>query len=93
MWLGETDDLDPEKITRVVLCSGKVYYDLRERRRDREMSHVAIIRLEQLYPFPETELQEALAAYNGIAEVVWCQEEPMNQGAWYAMSASHATGN
>ncbi len=82
--LGETDDLDPEKITRVVLCSGKVYYDLRERRRDREMSHVAIIRLEQLYPFPETELQEALAAYNGIAEVVWCQEEPMNQGAWYA---------
>ncbi|WP_101760611.1 2-oxoglutarate dehydrogenase E1 component [Oceanicoccus sp. KOV_DT_Chl] len=82
--LPESDELPAEQITRVVMCSGKVYYDLREVRREREMNHVAIIRLEQLYPFPEQELQAVLAPYANLTEIVWCQEEPMNQGAWYS---------
>lgn len=80
----ETDELEAKKVNRAVLCSGKVYYDLRAERRNREMDNVAIIRLEQLYPFPEVELQAALAPYTELTDVVWCQEEPMNQGAWYA---------
>jgi 2-oxoglutarate dehydrogenase E1 component len=82
--IGETDEHDPLKVSRVVMCSGKVYYDLKETRRDKEMDHIAIIRLEQLYPFPELELEQAIAAYTNVKEVVWCQEEPMNQGAWYS---------
>ncbi len=82
--LGETDQLDPKKVTRAVLCSGKVYYDLRETRREKDMDNVVIIRLEQLYPFPEEELEEALAPFTELKEIVWCQEEPMNQGAWYS---------
>ena len=82
--LAETDPLEVEKVTRIVLCSGKVYYDLREIRREKAMNHVAIIRLEQLYPFPEQELEDALAPYTNLKEIIWCQDEPMNQGAWYA---------
>lgn len=82
--IAETDELEAKKVDRAVLCSGKVYYDLHAERRSREMYNVAIIRLEQLYPFPEQELQAALAPYTNLTDVVWCQEEPMNQGAWYA---------
>ncbi|NIP14379.1 MAG: 2-oxoglutarate dehydrogenase E1 component [Pseudomonadales bacterium] len=82
--LGEVDEIDPEGVERVVLCSGKVYYDLLEARREADAGHVAIIRLEQLYPFPEAELERIMAPYGSAREVVWCQEEPMNQGAWYA---------
>lgn len=82
--ISETDDIAAEKVRRVVLCSGKVYYDLRERRRAENIEDIAIVRLEQLYPFPESELEEALRPYVNLAEVVWCQEEPMNQGAWYS---------
>ena len=82
--LGETDQLETEKVTRLVLCSGKVYYDLRDTRREKAINHVAIIRLEQLYPFPEQELEQALAPYTHLKEIIWCQDEPMNQGAWYA---------
>jgi 2-oxoglutarate dehydrogenase E1 component len=82
--IGETENLNTEVVSRVVLCSGKVYYDLLQARRDKDMEHVAIIRLEQLYPFPEQELEAALAPYTDLKEIVWCQEEPMNQGAWYA---------
>lgn len=82
--LPETDDLKANDVTRVVLCSGKVYYDLREARREQGLNHVVILRLEQLYPFPERELAEILADYSNLKEVVWCQEEPMNQGAWYS---------
>ena len=82
--ISEVDELDPEAVERVVLCSGKVYYDLLAERREREQTNVAIIRLEQLYPFPEEQLLEALAPYANIKDMVWCQEEPMNMGAWYS---------
>jgi 2-oxoglutarate dehydrogenase E1 component len=83
--ISETDrKIDPKKVTRAVLCSGKVYYDLTEKRAKESASNVAIIRIEQLYPFPEDRLYEALLAYPKLKDVVWCQEEPMNQGAWYS---------
>ena len=82
--LDETDDLDKSAVTRVVLCSGKVFYDLRETRRERGIESIAILRLEQLYPFPEEELLEVLGGYPNLDDAIWCQEEPMNQGAWYS---------
>jgi 2-oxoglutarate dehydrogenase E1 component len=82
--LDETDDLDRSKVHRLILCSGKVYYDLRAARREREIENIAILRMEQLYPFPESELVDILAQYPNLSDTVWCQEEPMNQGAWYA---------
>jgi 2-oxoglutarate dehydrogenase E1 component len=82
--MDETDELDKSAVQRVILCSGKVYYDLRAARRERGIENVAIFRLEQLYPFPEAELLEVLGGYPNIVESVWCQEEPQNQGAWYS---------
>jgi 2-oxoglutarate dehydrogenase E1 component len=70
-------------VRRVVLCSGKVYYDLVEDAAKRKIDDVAIVRVEQLYPFPRKEVAAELERYPGAKEVVWCQEEPMNQGAWY----------
>jgi len=72
-----------KKVKRAVLCSGKVYYDLVEEAAKREIADVAIVRVEQLYPFPRPEVSAELARFPGLKEVVWCQEEPMNQGAWY----------
>jgi 2-oxoglutarate dehydrogenase E1 component len=82
--IGETDALDAAKVRRIILCSGKVYYDLRQERRARGIDNIAIIRLEQLYPFPSDDLRDAMAIYPNFEEVMWCQEEPMNQGAWYS---------
>lgn len=79
----EIDALDPKKVERLILCSGKVYYDLLEKRRNEGREDIAIVRIEQLYPFPEDDLAEALAPYKNLKHIVWCQEEPMNQGAWY----------
>ena len=80
--LPEVDPIDaPEAVQRVVICSGKVYYDLLAERRDKKLTHVAIIRMEQLYPFPAISLPRILAPYKN-AEIVWCQEEPANNGAW-----------
>ncbi|GLR69550.1 2-oxoglutarate dehydrogenase E1 component [Agaribacter marinus] len=79
----EVDDLDASKVKRVVMCSGKVYYDLLEERRKNEQTDVAIIRIEQLYPFPQKEINEIFAPYSHVTDWVWCQEEPQNQGAWY----------
>ncbi|MDN5782723.1 MAG: 2-oxoglutarate dehydrogenase E1 component, partial [Luteimonas sp.] len=73
----------PKKATRVVLCSGKVYYDLLEDMHKRGADDVALIRVEQLYPFPRELLAAELKRYNKATDVVWCQEEPHNQGAWY----------
>lgn len=81
--IGEIDDIDPYHVTRLVLCSGKVYYDLLEARREDKLSHVAIIRIEQLYPFPNAYFQNEIDKYPNIELAVWCQEEPKNQGAWY----------
>ncbi len=81
--LPEVDALDPKKVKRLVMCSGKVYYDLYNRRAELEKDDVAIIRVEQLYPFPEKAMKNAIAEYTNLESVVWCQEEPMNQGAWY----------
>jgi len=81
--LNEIDDLAPADVTRVVFCSGKVYFDLLEARRADEARNVAIVRIEQLYPFPAEDYAAALAHYPNVREVVWCQEEPQNQGAWY----------
>ncbi|MGA0806941.1 MAG: 2-oxoglutarate dehydrogenase E1 component, partial [Pseudohongiellaceae bacterium] len=80
----ETDKLKPKDVKRLVLCSGKVYYELRAKRRELDNKDTAILRLEQLYPFPEEMLQELIAPYTNLEVVVWCQEEPQNMGAWYS---------
>jgi 2-oxoglutarate dehydrogenase E1 component len=81
--LPEIDPLDPVQVQRVVLCSGRVYYDLLEQRRKDQRQDVAILRMEQLYPFPKDLLKEELQRYPNVQKYVWCQEEPKNQGAWY----------
>lgn len=82
--IGEIDDLKAKKVKRVVMCAGKVYYDLLQERRKREQEDVAIIRIEQLYPFPAEEVAEIMNDYQHVKDFVWCQEEPQNQGAWYS---------
>jgi 2-oxoglutarate dehydrogenase E1 component len=81
--ISEHRALPAKKVKRVVLCSGKVYYDLLESAEKRGLQDVAIVRVEQLYPFPRTEVTAELAKYAAAREVIWCQEEPMNQGAWF----------
>ena len=81
--IGEIDKINPKKVKRVVFCSGKVYFDLLAARREAEKEDVAIIRIEQLYPFPHDEMAEILKDYQHVKDFVWCQEEPQNQGAWY----------
>ncbi len=77
----ETADLEPKKIKRVIVCSGKVYFELRTARGDRE--DTVILRLEQLYPFPHKAFANELKKYPHATEIVWCQDEPQNQGAWF----------
>ena len=89
--IDETDALDPAAIKRVVFCSGKVFYDLRAARREREIIDTAIIRIEQMYPFPRLDLLDVLARYQNLEDAVWLQEEPKNQGAWYAMQSRMAS--
>jgi 2-oxoglutarate dehydrogenase E1 component len=79
----EIDPIKPADVTHIILCGGKVYYDLLEKRRELKRNDVAIIRIEQLYPFPQKKLGDVLAQYKKVTSIVWCQEEPMNQGAWY----------
>jgi len=71
-----------EKVSRIVICSGKVYFDLLDARREREIENVALLRVEQIYPFPRNQLQSQLNQYPHAKQVLWCQEEPRNQGAW-----------
>jgi 2-oxoglutarate dehydrogenase E1 component len=80
--IAESDSLHPSEVERVVICSGKVFYDLLEARRARGLTNVAILRLEQLYPFPKQQFGEALAPFVAAEQIIWCQEEPQNQGAW-----------
>ncbi|MGH7386532.1 MAG: thiamine pyrophosphate-dependent enzyme, partial [Candidatus Rokuibacteriota bacterium] len=80
--LGDPRQIEPETVQRVLLCSGKIFYNLDQGREERDWGGIAIIRIEQLYPFPAAELAEALARYPRAADVCWVQEEPANQGAW-----------
>lgn len=72
-----------DKVKRVICCSGKVYYDLIAQREANKQTDIAIIRVEQLYPFPYDDLEPLIAQYNNAETVCWVQEEPKNQGAWY----------
>ena len=81
--IDEVDDISASGVKRVVMCSGKVYYDLLEQRRKNKQSDVAIIRVEQLYPFPQVEFGQIMSKFKHVKDWVWCQEEPQNQGAWY----------
>ena len=83
--IDEVDSIDPGQVTRLVLCSGKVYYNILERRREAGLRHVAIVRVEQLYPFPEEEIRAILKEYPKATEICWAQEEPRNQGSWFFM--------
>jgi 2-oxoglutarate dehydrogenase E1 component len=81
--IGEVDDkIDPKKVKRIVACSGKVYYDLVNARKERAQTDTAIIRLEQLYPFPHKAFAAVLKQFPNFNELVWTQDEPQNQGAW-----------
>ncbi|MDO5091057.1 MAG: 2-oxoglutarate dehydrogenase E1 component [Cardiobacteriaceae bacterium] len=86
--IGEIDALDNNKVKRVILCAGKVYYDLLQKRRDEGKNDVAIIRVEQLYPFPVDALRAEIEKYPADAQIFWCQEEPRNQGAWHQIYES-----
>lgn len=81
--IGETEALNAANIRRVIVCSGKIYYELIAYRREHEITDIAIIRLEQLYPFPHEEFQAQMNHYAHTSEILWCQEEPGNQGAWH----------
>ena len=79
------DNLKNKKnVKRLIMCSGKVFYDLVKKRNDKKIKDTAIIRIEQLYPFPYDDLEEILTKYENVKEYIWCQEEPLNQGAWFS---------
>jgi 2-oxoglutarate dehydrogenase E1 component len=80
--LGDVSENPPDRVTRVLLCSGKIYYELLAAREAKDASNVAILRLEQMYPWPEDELEAMLWRYPSTAEVIWVQEEPRNMGPW-----------
>ncbi|MBS0321082.1 MAG: 2-oxoglutarate dehydrogenase E1 component [Proteobacteria bacterium] len=85
--IGEVDKLEAKKVRRVLLCSGKIYYELLAWRREQKIDDIAILRIEQQYPFPHEEYKAAVARFGAATEVVWVQEEPQNQGAWYRLRA------
>ena len=84
--IGEIDPIDPKEVKRIVICSGKVYFDLLEERRLQDIKDVAILRLEQLHPFPADYLKAEVDKFPKATQIVWCQEEPKNQGSWYQIS-------
>ncbi|MEN9770201.1 MAG: hypothetical protein RLZZ180_1831 [Pseudomonadota bacterium] len=81
--IGETREIKAEKVKRVIVCSGKVYFDLIKKREDKGADDVAIVRIEQLYPFPHKAFGAELKKYPNATDIVWCQDEPQNQGAWF----------
>jgi 2-oxoglutarate dehydrogenase E1 component len=80
--IGEQGEVAPDKVKRLIACSGKVYYDL-VKAREKKRNDVAILRIEQLYPFPHKAFSAELRKYPNLTEIVWCQDEPQNQGAWF----------
>ena len=85
--IGEVEKVAAKDVRRIIVCSGKVYYELAAHRRDHKRNDVAIIRLEQQYPFPHADFRAELDKFPQTTEIVWCQEEPQNQGAWYRLRA------
>ena len=85
--IDEIDEVNRTEVTRLLVCSGKVYYDLLESRRKNKLANIAIIRLEQLFPFPMARMKEVIEGYPNAREVIWVQEEPKNQGSWYYMQS------
>jgi 2-oxoglutarate dehydrogenase E1 component len=83
--IGEIDELDNKQVKRVVMCSGKVYYDLLAARHAKNIKNIALVRIEQLYPFPHQQLTAELERYPNAKELVWAQEETKNHGAWYPL--------
>tara|TARA_R110002096_G_scaffold417952_2_gene621775 strand:- start:372 stop:2411 length:2040 start_codon:yes stop_codon:yes gene_type:complete len=81
------DEKNIPKVTKLLLCSGKVYYDLMEKKKKHDLNHIEIIRIEQLYPFPGDEIKIELAKFRHVTDIVWVQEEPRNQGAWFYMQS------
>jgi 2-oxoglutarate dehydrogenase E1 component len=81
--IGEIDDMKAAQVERVIFCSGKVYYDLLEKRRASKIDNIAVVRIEQLYPYPEVDVTKILKTYAAAQEFIWCQEEPQNQGSWF----------
>jgi len=77
------DNVDPQRVKRVIFCSGKVFYDLRAGRRERGITDIPLIRIAQHYPFAHDEFRAQIEKYKDATEVVWVQEEPRNQGAWH----------
>jgi 2-oxoglutarate dehydrogenase E1 component len=96
--IGESEEIDAARVRRLVFCAGKVYYDLLEGRRKHGIDDVVIARIEQFYPFPIDEYAALIGEYSGASDIIWCQEEPQNQGAWYqirhrlqeALTGAHA---
>ncbi|MDO5651883.1 MAG: 2-oxoglutarate dehydrogenase E1 component [Moraxella sp.] len=84
--ISEVDTQDANAVTRLVLCGGKVYYDLLDQRRKLGLNNVAIVRIEELYPLPEVRILEEVAKYANLETIIWAQEEPINQGAWYYLA-------
>jgi 2-oxoglutarate dehydrogenase E1 component len=83
--IGEIDPIKQQDVRRVVICTGKVYYDILEARREKGIQNVAVLRLEQLYPFPHQMLTQELSRFPKAGDIIWAQEEPQNQGAWYCL--------
>ena len=81
--IADRADLKADKVKRVIACSGKVYYDLAKKREEKGVDDVAILRVEQLYPFPHKAFAAEIKKYPNATEIVWCQDEPQNQGAWF----------
>jgi 2-oxoglutarate dehydrogenase E1 component len=79
----EIDHIKPSDTKRLILCSGKIYYELLEKRCEKNITNICLVRIEQLYPLPDEELQKLFASYKKTTDIIWCQEEPRNQGAWY----------
>ena len=91
--LDETEKISKSKVKKIILCSGKIYFDLYEAREKNNIKDCAIIRLEQFHPFPREQMQNTLSQYKNAAELIWVQEEPRNQGAWsYLLSRRHLGG-
>ena len=91
--IDDPDAPPPDRVTRLVLCAGKLWYDLADKRREHGLDHVALVRVEQIYPYPREEIQAILDRYAKARDVIWAQEEPRNQGTWFFMlSRRHLAG-